>query len=86
MRIHGGAGEIAGKTALNLNLLTRSVDANRSKAMINDAIKDDCRPISSTMELRSDEEFPFLGRSRYREREGRRALILNLASGVNTRR
>lgn len=84
MRIHGEAGEIAGKTALNLNLLTRSVDANRSKAMINDAIKDDCRPISSTMELRSDEEFPFLGR--YREREGRRALILNLASGVNTRR
>lgn len=86
MRIHGGAGEIAGKTALNLNLLTRSVDANRSKAMINDAIKDDSRPISSTMELWSDEEFPFLGRKPIQERKGRRALILNLASGVNTRR
>lgn len=57
MRIHGGAGEIAGKTALNLNLLTRSVDANRSKAMINDAIKDDSRPISSTMELRATKNF-----------------------------
>lgn len=56
MRIHGGAGEIAGKS-LNLNLLTRSVDANRSKAMINDAIKDDSRPISSTMELRATKNF-----------------------------
>lgn len=69
MRIHGGAGEIAGKS-LNLNLLTRSVDANRSKAMINDAIKDDSRPISSTMELRSNEEFPFLRRKPIQGKKG----------------